>query len=234
MTDIIRTSELSIEDRLDLLESRLGVAGPLALVPPITIGSLTNVPTPGSQIAAQWAQDVSGIALHRFASKASLDAWAAPNGAYGVTVDGILWRRVGGAWSRVTPWSAIVAGIATFANGLGEPGAGGVARTLASVVVPADPAVRLLDVSCSVRIENQTYLTYINLTIGAGAIAQFQSQTLNGSVHCSLRATYLLPAGAPATVGTSIQHYGPTYQTAQTYADLFLNRLDVVVGPVSA
>jgi hypothetical protein len=90
-----------LETRLAALEERLAVA-PLAANPPVTIGELTDVPAPGSAIASAWAQEVTNRIVHRFATKAALDAWAAANGSVGVTADNGVWLRVAGAWQLVT------------------------------------------------------------------------------------------------------------------------------------
>jgi hypothetical protein len=50
-------------------------------VPPITLGELTNVPAPGAEIDAAWAQDLTKMAVHRFANAAARDAaWTWPEG----------------------------------------------------------------------------------------------------------------------------------------------------------
>jgi hypothetical protein len=94
-----------LEARLAELEIRLGIGvTPLAANPPITIGELTDVPAPGSPIASPWAQEVSNRIIHRFANKAALDAWAAANGSYAVTLDSnVLYVRRAGVWEYTTP-----------------------------------------------------------------------------------------------------------------------------------
>jgi hypothetical protein len=74
------------------------------IVPPITIGELTDVPAPGSGISAAWAQEVSGRVRHRFANIAARDAqWPAATAGAGAqcvtlndnrtyTSDGTIWR----------------------------------------------------------------------------------------------------------------------------------------------
>lgn len=78
----------------------------------VTVGGLANVPAPGDPIRSPWAQDVSRIARHVFASKAAIDAatagWSGlANGAFAIALDtGIIWNRIGGAWVEggiVTP-----------------------------------------------------------------------------------------------------------------------------------
>lgn len=142
MTDL-DVSKLSIEDRLALLEARL--ATPFALVPPITVGELLDVPAPGSQIAAQWAQEVSGRIIHRFANVAAVKAWAAPVGSRAVAVDtGVEYRRIGGVWNQATPWVGSNVGVAL--NGQ-NPG------TAATLNIPADDGPRFVVVSCVLKVD---------------------------------------------------------------------------------
>lgn len=134
MTDL---STLTIEERLARLEAGIN---PLALVPPITIGELTDVPAPGSQLAANWAQEVSGRIVHRYANRSALDAWAAPNGSFAVTLDDMsLYRRKGGAWSRITPYTAKVG----LSVAMSIPA--NTWTTILSLTIPADPAPRIAD-----------------------------------------------------------------------------------------
>lgn len=78
------------------VEPRLGV-------PPITMGELTDVPTPGSAIASTWAQEVTNRIRHRFTSVADRDtrwpAAAAGRGAMCITTnDNMTWTSTGTAW----------------------------------------------------------------------------------------------------------------------------------------
>ena len=118
----------------------------MALAPPVTIGELTNVPAPGSQIAAQWAQDATSRIVHRFANRTALEAWAAPAGSFAVTLDDVtLFRRKGGAWSRITPYTASATGV-----GL----AGLAANTWTQVVtltIPTEPSARQVDATWHLR-----------------------------------------------------------------------------------
>jgi len=63
-----------LEARLAELEVRAGVGVQPLANPPITIGELADVPSPGSPIASQWAQEVSARIVHRFATVAARDA----------------------------------------------------------------------------------------------------------------------------------------------------------------
>lgn len=88
--------------RLAAVEARLGPA-PTATVPPIRLGELTDVPTPGSSIASTWAQEVTARARHRFPTVAARDTYWPPasagNGAHCVTTDsGSQWVSNGTAW----------------------------------------------------------------------------------------------------------------------------------------
>lgn len=73
-----------LDARLAELESRL--APSTQANPPIVVGELTDVPAPGSPIASAWSQEVSNRIVHRFATKAALDGWAAANGSRAVVV----------------------------------------------------------------------------------------------------------------------------------------------------
>lgn len=100
-----------LEARIAELERVLDIAV-RAMAPPMTIGELADVPTPGSQIAAQWAQEVSSRVVQRYANKVALDAWAdAPIGARAVTTnDSVEFYRVGGGWARATVFQAATVG----------------------------------------------------------------------------------------------------------------------------
>lgn len=101
-----------LEQRLAALEDRAGV-GVLAANPPVTIGELNDVPSPGSPIASQWSQEVTRRILHRFATVAARDAAypaaTAAAGAICVTLDtGFVWTVRGGIWCPVA--GTVVAG----------------------------------------------------------------------------------------------------------------------------
>lgn len=77
---------------------------------PITIGAITTVPNPGTPITSPWAQAVSGMVVHVFASKAALDAgWATgpSEGQFAYTIaERVLWVRGSSAgWRRVVDTS---------------------------------------------------------------------------------------------------------------------------------
>jgi len=227
---------LSVEQRLAQLEQRLGIAAPLAVVPPITVGSLTNVPVPGSQIAAQWAQDVSALAVHKFTTTALLKAWAAPQGAWAVALDtGVLWRRAGGGWAQFTPWSASVAGNAL--NGVQS-------AVISTLQIPADPGLRVANISTCLQIDVfHDRTATLGLTAAGTEVAQAViPRTLQldpGSTmtrwNISLAAKVALAVNTVAQVTLSIV-IAPTpgLGTYQTYAGLSRNRLDALVVPVSA
>lgn len=91
--------------RLAVLEARLGPM-PAAAVPPIRIGELTDVPTPGSPIASAWSQEVTNRIRHRFPNVAARDtnwpAATAGNGAQCITLDtGTVWESTGTVWGPV-------------------------------------------------------------------------------------------------------------------------------------
>jgi len=225
---------LTVEERLALLEARLAPA-PQVVVPPITVGSLTNVPVPGGQIAAQWAQDVSSIALHRFASKASLDAWAAPVGARAVTTDNNLeWRRVAGGWSLVTPWTAAIGGITTTAPGT---------TTLATITVPADPGPRIITASCFLRVDKYTPANVIpvNLVINESIQARTDIPKLGLDLaggglqvpfYVSMDATNYPapPSGCTVRMDITTPSAGTSGEWS-LHGESYWNRLDVTVAP---
>ena len=233
VTDLTSPADvLTVEERLALLEARLAGPAPQAVVPPITIGSLTNVPVPGGQIAAQWAQDVTSIALHRFASKASLNAWAPPNGALAVTMDnGLVFHRVTGAWAQYTPWSGSVPGIAWAAPT-------NVETSIAAINIPTDPGPRRASLHVALRVDilfNQ--VTYVRLYFDGGLQCEAVVDTTGianpgGFMirHVALSAGDLsVPAGRAVGVGLTIR--ATNAFSSQTYAGPVSSRLDVLVTP---
>ena len=81
----------------------------------IQIGQLSNVPAPGDDIRSPWAQDVTRLGIHTFATVAALHAatptWVGlANGAFAVTLDdGLLYQRQAGQWRRQwsEPWGLV-------------------------------------------------------------------------------------------------------------------------------
>lgn len=231
---------LSVEDRLALLEQRLGVVGPLATVPPITIGELTNVPAPGSQIAAQWAQDVSSRIVQRFATTAALKAWAAPNGAYAVALDtNVLWRRIVNVWSQATPWTGSATGIAVAGTVHDVP------QPLATFNIPSDPGPRVAAVSSVLKFD----LYYdrslrISLTVDGGVVAEaiiprygvntaVATENIGWNV-CLAASDVIVPAGRaiPVTMSvTAIDVGAINDQQYHTFAVKQYNRVDATVFP---
>lgn len=70
--------------------------------PPITVGELVDVPAPGSEIDAQFHQEVAHRICHRFASTTAMNAWAAANGSLAfVTANSTHYQRVSGAWKAL-------------------------------------------------------------------------------------------------------------------------------------
>lgn len=68
---------------------------------PVTIGSLTDVPVPGDPVRSAWAQNVSRLPIHHFATVAALKAgWTSPpDGSFAyVTGDDALCVAKGGTW----------------------------------------------------------------------------------------------------------------------------------------
>jgi hypothetical protein len=234
MTDTAET--MTLEARVAALEARL--VQPLATVPPITVGALTNVPVPGSQIAAQWAQDASGMVVHRFANKAALTAWAAPNGAVAVAADtGVMWRRIGGAWSQVTPWAGSAVGLA-----FGVPGAFAPAATtqISIVTVPADPGPRVLLATCDLRIRvvKSAFCTVQLYAVGVNVATWEIQPTADTIVDSDNARTYNVHMAVPnialpANTAVNVQVYTTADATKMfwTVADITLNRVGAIAAP---
>jgi hypothetical protein len=114
---------LSLEQRVADLEALLApLIEPRATVPPITIGEISDVPTVGSAIASQWAQEVTNRIVHRFANVAARDAWAAADGSMCITLDTYThWLRRAGAWVTWNPKSVVGRAVGTNpATGVGS------------------------------------------------------------------------------------------------------------------
>jgi hypothetical protein len=232
----VTAPDVTLEARLEALEAMVAALAvePLATVPPITIGELTNVPVPGSQLAAQWAQDVSSRIVQRFTTTAALKAWAAPTGAHAVALDsGVLWRRAAGGWSQVTPWTSNAAGIASI-----PPGLAGV--VLAQIVIPADGAPRIATATATCRIDLITGHTaslflstpgtdYAQTLVTARDANDLPADPWYHTRHAVAHATNIaVPAGGltlQSRLGADLGN------TCQVYAGPQQNRLDVVVTP---
>jgi hypothetical protein len=214
----------TIEERLAAIEARL-TPDPQALTPPITIGSLTTVPAPGSQLAAAWAQQASTRIVHAFPTKAAIDGWAAPDGCRAVQTDnGREWRRIGASWSLVTPWFTSAAGVVLD----------GVQSGIVSTVgIPSDPYTRIADVAANFRI---FVGDSIQVTVGiqVANVDQVQAQYLQGNHNVSLHATNIVVAANVATQVTTVVVVSvPGAGSYQTFAGPLFNRLDVGVFPRS-
>jgi len=83
--------------------------------PPITVGELTDVPAPESPINAQFHQEVANRIVHRFASVAAMNGWAAGNGSLAFVAPD-HYRRVGGAWLLLADQADVDALINADAN----------------------------------------------------------------------------------------------------------------------
>jgi len=229
----------TVEERLAALEARAGIAGPLAVVPPITIGSLANVPAPGSQIAAQWAQDASAKVVHPFATTAALKAWAAPNGAFAVALDNyVLWRRIANVWSQFTPWTGSAVGIAVAGSVHDVP------QPLATVNIPSDPGPRVVAVSSFLKFDLYSGRSLrISLTVDGGVVAEavipvtnpLTVNTENMGWNIALAASnVVVPAGRviPVTMSTTALVTGAAGdQGYHTFGVAEYNRVDATVFP---
>jgi hypothetical protein len=234
MTDT--PSTLSVEDRLALLETKLGVGiNPLALVPPITIGELTDVPSPGSQLAAQWAQEVSSRVVQRFPTTAGLQAWAAPNGAYAVALDtGVIYRRVGGVWSQFSPWITTAVGIASSAVAPGS-------HIVNTANIPADPGYRTAMVSAFVRFATYyQYSSQLDLNINGGVVARAASgivQPGSGSdLYIPQNVSWTIAYNMTPNVGATVQVIahnisGTSGAIWNIEGNAYSNRIDIAVHP---
>jgi hypothetical protein len=233
MTDF---ADLTVEQRLAILEARLGIGvNPLALVPPITVGELTDVPAPGSQIAAQWAQEVSGRIIHRFPTKAAVDAWAAPNGSRAFQTDtSIEWRRVNGVWSQVTPWAYATVGITV--NGINPIGV----TLVNSLNIPADPGPRVAFISCYLRLDNYyAYVTPVNLVADGNLLGQAltskvqpDSTRLFPTYNIFLGGILNLRPNVVTTVLVQVDNQSGTAASIfQTVGQPYANRIDATVFP---
>jgi len=211
MTDV---DDLTVEQRLAVLEARLGVGV--------------------SQIAAQWAQDVSGLVVHRFPTTVGLQAWAAPNGVLAIAVDtGLVWQRRGGVWSQYTPWTGTNTGVALNFT---------VATQQASLLnIPADPGPRVASISCFIRVDlfaNNSAV--VELRFDGFAQAQFAiprttqliPDGLNNTWNVSLQANSIaVPVGRVVPVAVVVGVNAPGAGVGQTYATYYQNRVDAAVFP---
>lgn len=220
----------TLDERIAAIEARLGPV-PLA-VPPITIGDLTNVPAPGSPIAAQWAQDASTRVVHVFASKAAIDAWTtAPNGCYAHdTGTGVLWYRIAGVWSQFTPWHATGIGIAAAAGQV----------VVASLTIPADPGPRTVSATCHLSLAlfygNQCYVELLvdNVQVAIANIPKTINLTgtgVNTQWNVCLAGNYNLPTGRAINVQTRVSPDVNTIGVYSTVAGPLYNRVDATVSP---
>lgn len=235
MTD---TTTPTLEARLEALEARLGVT-PRAAAPPMTIGELTNVPVPGSQLAAQWAQDVSSRIVQRFPDIATLKAWTAPVGAYAVdTSTGIEWRRVAAGWAQVTPWIYGVGGTG-LSYGL-SPGT----YPVATINIPADPGPRAVYASCLLRVDKIQIASLFTVQLLVNNVGVGQTdippEKDSGTGQANLAHLYYapmagvvdLPVNVVVPVVLQVVATSTGFETNWTVpAASSSNRLDVIVAP---
>lgn len=110
-----------------------------------TIGQLANVPTPGDPIASDWAQDVTPLGRHVFASKAALDAATWPGLANGMfaytTSEQLMWERVSGAW-RAAGFARLL-GRKIDSTNVSVPTGGADIVAALSVTLPAARLIRI-------------------------------------------------------------------------------------------
>jgi hypothetical protein len=205
-----------LDARLAALESRLA-ATPLAANPPITVGELVDVPAPGSAIASAWAQEVSNRIVHRFATIAARDAWAAANGSLCFTTEGTqLWRRAAGAWVPVSE---------VFGNIPGPSFGSAVAATIVQSVLPVIAVAHTL----SATFHGVCFMTggtggQIDLKLDATVLASWKLPTVANNVMCSLNVFGIpLAAGAAGTLAVVWTPSGGT--SLSLFSDPTANRL---------
>lgn len=208
---------------LDDLDARLRALeaarpDPLAAVPPIRIGELTDVPTPGSAIAAAWAQEVTNRCRHRFPNVAARDTYWPPatagNGAHCVTTDtGIQWVSNGAAWIGA-------AGTIYFGSCAGGTSpAGGGQVTVASINLPA---AGVYMVFYSVLISSTAAITAA-LTLFVAGNAVFNYETKSSVVSTSFTFAVPVTLAGPAAVVVNLINYGAA--NASCYSDSMNHRL---------
>lgn len=226
MTDV---SALTVEERLAQIEARLGVST-TALTPPITIGELTDVPAPGSQLAANWAQEASGRIVHRYANRSALDGWAAPAGTVAITLDdGALFRRRSSYWSRITPYTA-GAGLA-----VGTSIPANTWTTIVSLTIPADPAPRIVDAVWHFRVLAwEPYNNQFGIFLGGVRHAYGQVPTVpgDGSGNGRYWSFDLTAKGVAIATGVAVAVEAKAYSTAPVAlfpdaGDTALNKLSI-------
>lgn len=202
-----------------------------------TIGELTNVPEPGAAVASQWTQDASNRLHHRFASKAALDGWTtALVGTEAITLDTMVrYYKVASGWAMLTPWSRAVTGVG-ITSAVTGPG-----THVASQTLPADPAPRLLDISCFIRydrnIQNVAFFAYLQQDGLTHARQYVQSindvgyppRTEIGYIQMSVKGCQVAAGAAPFVVVTFVADSASCL--VNTYPEAAQNRLDVVAYP---
>lgn len=169
--------------RIAALEARLGPV-PAAAVPPIRIGELTDVPTPGSPIASAWAQEVTNRIRHRFPNVANRDTnWppgTAGAGALCMTMDTrTVWESTGTVWAPVVKALKVV-GIANS----GTSGGG----LMDLVTVPIGAVAVATTLVCTAHV-NFGFGQTINAAPDVWSVA-------TGAVLVQVGAPYQAPAGA--------------------------------------
>lgn len=175
--------------------------------PPISIGELADVPAPGSPIASAWAQEVSKRAIHRFATKAALDGWAAEVGSFAVvTSTGSLFQRGGGGWMLQN--SALYS-TQLLSGRIGTFGGGATAQALGGIVLPAVPNAQVLIIDVRYLITEQftnagglwEWLLALN---GAGVDGERFGQVDSQQRTVKLTKTVTVAAATAANITVSV------------------------------
>jgi hypothetical protein len=198
-----------------------------------TIGELTNVPEPGAGVTSPWAQDTTNRIVHRFASFAALNAWAAGDGAQAVVAPAsnqygsLSYRRVAGVWVLENPELVTVGaqGSGTFTSAQG--------CTVWNFTLPAAAWPRMVTLSA---------ICYITGPAGAQAnLALFLNGTkLNASLIGINMSAVVPPYSASVAANTAIVVKGQVQcnmDNSLIYADPATNmlcyRIDNIFAPAS-
>jgi hypothetical protein len=210
-----------LEARLARLEARAATPAPtpLASVPPIRIGEITDTPTPGSPIASAWSQEVTNRIMQRFATVAARDSqWPAATagaGAVCVTLD------TGTEWlSNGTAWRAARGGV-VYAAMFSQPElsvAGGARDVLFGNYTPTAPV--------TISVSGTVYFGFAASTVGAqiDLVKLSDSSVIYTVTHLSAPTGVYGVAGVAATwLGTAGAESGFKIRTNTTVVAQYVN-----------
>ena len=208
----------TLEERIAALEQRLA-AVPLAANPPVTIGELTDVPAPGSPIASQWAQEVSGRIIHRFGTVAAMNASNLGAGASARVGDVEYICVAVGSWARTTPAA------------YGVAGAGGTWTTagvvLATISIPASPIVRIASFAYHCLISSVVTGGDLSVKLNGSAVLNYRASGY-GQEQCTLSHQSQILAVNTAYTLTAAYNGGGSIST---FGDPLFHQLNAAVHP---